>query len=465
MTIVETTILIIDDEQGICDQLKTLISTDCSCTVHTYNDGRDAYPTLASGRVAAVFLDWMMPYPGEEVLKYIASNHPETQVFIMTALNDTQAAVHAIKLGASNYMTKPLDSVRLLADAKNSIKLFEANRNAKNMSAALLQGITSDNHGIIYRSDAMARILLYIEGVSESRQPFLITGETGTGKEGLARAIHKSSGVKGDFVPVNIASLDENMISDALFGHRKGAFTSAVSSTEGLIAKAENGTLFLDEIGDLAEESQIKLLRVLQENEYYKIGSSALMKCNIRIISATSKNFANKQIFKTFRRDLFYRLSVHSLTVPPLRDRIDDIPLLASSFAVDTVTKLNKQVPKFTTEALDLLRRYSYPGNVRELKNIITDICTRSTNGAITVNDIPQYIPRLPLMPAEIHTLDKHPLKALFGKFPTLDEIESYAINEVMRITQNNQSSTARILNISRPTLHKRLKEMKIGKD
>jgi len=215
----------------------------------------------------------------------------------------------------------------------------------------------------------------------------------------------------------------------------------------------------------LAEESQIKLLRVLQENEYYKIGSSALMKCNIRIISATSKNFANKQIFKTFRRDLFYRLSVHSLTVPPLRDRIDDIPLLASSFAVDTVTKLNKQVPKFTTEALDLLRRYSYPGNVRELKNIITDICTRSTNGAITVNDIPQYIPRLPLMPAEIHTLDKHPLKALFGKFPTLDEIESYAINEVMRITQNNQSSTARILNISRPTLHKRLKEMKIGKD
>jgi DNA-binding NtrC family response regulator len=452
-----TTVIVIDDEQVICDNLKIQLIT-CPCNVLTFNDGRDAYPVLDNGNVAAVFLDWMMPFPGEEILKYISSNHPEVQVFIMTALDDAQSAVHALKLGASNYMTKPLDTVRLTADANCAIKLFEANRYSKHLSAALLKGSANDNYGILYNSDSMARIMLLIEGMSESRQPVLITGETGTGKEGLARAIHASSGVTGEFVAVNVAGLDDHMFSDVLFGHRKGAFTGADSSVEGLVAKAEGGTLFLDEIGDLGVENQVKLLRLLQEKEYYRLGSPALMKCDIRVISATNKNFYEKNIHKNFRQDLFFRLSTHSLAIPPLRDRTEDISILASSFIAETSKELGKSVPTFTCEALSILENHTYPGNVRELKNIIYDLCIRNKTGVVTPSEIPSQMPRPFFKPEENSQLDTHPLTTLLGKFPTADELEMYAIKEVMRITNNNQSATARILKIARPTLNKRLK-------
>lgn len=456
----KTTIIIIDDEPEICELLKSQILTNCSCNVLTFNDGQEAYPAFATGNVAAVFLDWMMSFPGEEVLKHIVANHPEIQVFIMTAITGTQTTVQAIKLGATNYMTKPLDTQRLLADAKSAIKLFEANSYSKHLSETILKGKVNENYGILYKGEEMERIMLYIEGMSESRQPVLITGETGTGKEGLARAIHLSSGLKGEFVAVNIAGLDDHMISDALFGHKKGAFTGAESTTEGFVAKAEGGTLFLDEIGDLAEENQIKLLRLLEEKEYYRMGSPALMKCNIRFIAATNKNISDRRIFKTFRQDLFYRISTHLVTLPPLRDRSEDIPLLAVFFASQASKELGKNAPTFSPEAMALLENYDYPGNIRELKNIVTDITTRVANGIITTNDCPIYLPRPIVKPDEQAQLQQHPMTALFGKFPSIEELEIYAINEIMKITNNNQSATARILKMARPTLNKRLKAM-----
>lgn len=458
----KTTVIIIDDEQEICDLLKSQLLTNCLCNVLTFNDGQEAYPALATGNVAAVFLDWMMPYPGEEILKHIVANHPEIQVFIMTAVTGTQTTVQAIKLGATNYMTKPLDTQRLLADAKNAIKLFEANAYSKHLSETILRGKVNENYGILYKGEQMERIMLYIEGMSESRQPVLITGETGTGKEGLARAIHLSSGLKGEFVAVNIAGLDDHMISDALFGHKKGAFTGAESTTEGFVAKAEGGTLFLDEIGDLAEENQIKLLRLLEEKEYYRMGSPALMKCNIRFIAATNKNISDRRIFKTFRQDLFYRISTHLVTLPPLRDRSEDIPLLAVFFASQASKELGKNPPTIAPEAMALLENYDYPGNIRELKNIVTDITTRVANGIITTNDCPIYLPRPVVKPDEQALLQQHPMTALFGKFPSIEELEIYAINEIMKITNNNQSATARILKMARPTLNKRLKAMEV---
>lgn len=460
MTEGKTTIVIIDDEQQICDLLKTQMLTECSCNVMTFCDGQEAYPLLATGNVAAVFLDWMMPRPGEEILKHIVKNHPEIQVFIMTAATGTETAVRSIKLGATNYMTKPLDTTRLIADAKNAIKLFEANAYSKHLSETILKGHVKENYGILFKGEVMQRIMLYIEAMSESRQPVLITGETGTGKEGLARAIHQSSGLKGKFVAVNIAGLDDNMISDALFGHKKGAFTGADSSTEGFIAEAEGGSLFLDEIGDLAEENQVKLLRVLQEKEYYKIGSPALMKCNVRIISATNKNFTDKKIFKTFRQDLFYRLSIHQVTLPPLRERTEDIPLLATFFAHQTAKELGKETPKFTSEAMASLESYEYPGNIRELKNIVLDILTRTASATITTNDCPLYLPRPVFKADEYEKIQEHPLTRIFGKFPSIDELEEYAIKEMMKITNGNQSATARILKMARPTLIKRLRLM-----
>ena len=456
----KTTVIIIDDEPEIGNLLKHVIVSQCNCNVIAFRDGRDAFPVLAAGGVAACIVDWMMPYPGEEVLKYVTANHPDVQVFIMTALNHTETAVHAMKLGATNYMTKPLDNVRIIAETKCAIKLFEANQYSRRLSETILKGESVDNHGIIYNSESMGRLMLYIQGMAKSRQPVLITGETGTGKEGVARAIHKSSGVSGEFVAVNIAGLDTNMVADTLFGHKKGAFTGADAATEGLIAKAENGTLFLDEIGDLAEENQIKLLRVLQEGEYYRLGSTALMKANIRVVAATNKNFADKRIFKSFRQDLYYRISTLNFTIPPLRDRAEDIPVLAVAFAAEVCAGLGKTPPVFSREALTVMEVYEYPGNVRELKNIVSEICLRNHNGVITPNDFPAYMPRPMVKADELSQLDTHPLAGIFGRFPTVDELEKYAINEVMKITKGNQSSTARILNISRPTLNKRLKTM-----
>lgn len=458
MITTKTTIVVIDDEQEICDMLKAQLLGQCHCSVLTFNDGQEAYPALATGNVAAVFLDWMMPFPGEEVLKYIVANHPEIQVFIMTAATGTETTVRAIKLGASNYMTKPLDTQRLLADTKNAIKLFEANAYTKHLTETILKGHANENYGILYNSTIMNGIMLCVEGMANSRQPVLITGETGTGKEGLAKAIHLSSGLTGEFIAVNIAGLDDSMISDALFGHKKGAFTGAETSTEGLIAKAEGGTLFLDEIGDLAEENQVKLLRVLQEKEYYRLGSPAVIKCNVRIVAATNKNFTDKKIFKTFRQDLYYRLSIHQINLPPLRERTEDVAILTSVFASQAAKEIGRQVPKFAPEAITLLENYSYPGNVRELKNIVLDIVTRNATGIVKINDCPSYLPRPSFKTEEIAQLSGHPFTSIFGHFPSIEELELYAIKEVMKITGGNQSATARILKMARPTLIKRLK-------
>ncbi len=459
MSKVVSTIVVIDDEAAFRDQLKSLLSIKCGCSVLTFEDGRDAYPIIDKGGVAVVLLDWMMPYAGEKVLRELTDRSPETRVIVMTALNDVPTAVSAMKHGAKDFIPKPFDKERLLSVVRSSLENFELRRDYQMLKNKMLEPeLVTTTSRVVFRSAAIHSLLLIIEGLSQSRHPVLISGETGVGKEVFARAIHESSGVKGQFVAVNAAGLDDFAFSDTLFGHRKGAFTGATTSRDGLIRQAEGGTLFLDEIGDLAPESQVKLLRFLQEGEFYRLGSDAVMKADVRIVTATNADLSKNG---KFRQDLYFRLRTHNLAIPPLRDRMEDVPVLVNHFLKRAAAIFDKPIPEVTSDLLYAFQGYSFPGNVRELENIINDMVTLNRTGVLSAKDVPFDVPNTHaggLGDEEIGQLDSHPLSRIYGRFPTIDEMEEYMIEEVLRVTDGNQSNAAKILGMSRPTLNKRLK-------
>lgn len=454
------TVIVIDDELVIRNSLKTLISARCGCNVITFHDGRDAYPQLEQGDVALVLLDWMMPYAGSSVLRDIREKFPAARVVVMTALNDVDTAVEAMKGGAKDFLMKPFDPDRLRSVVQTALENFELRRDYEKLKNGMLAPLPDATWGgIVYKSKPICALMTIIGGLSGSRHPVLITGETGVGKEAFARAVHESSGVTGPFIAVNVAGLDDSTFSDTLFGHKKGAYTGASTDRDGLVKTAEGGTLFLDEIGDIPQESQLKLLRFLQEGEYLRLGSDAIRKSDVRIVAATNAELGKNG---KFRQDLFYRLKTHSLPIPPLRDRMEDVPVLIKHFVTMAAERLNIPCPVITSEILYALQGYDYPGNVRELENIINNMVALNRTGELTAKDAPPEVSRTHIMiglgDMSIGQIDSHPLALMFGKFPTIDEIENYMLDEVLRMTDNNQSAAARVLGLARPTLAKRIK-------
>ncbi|MDD2541222.1 MAG: sigma 54-interacting transcriptional regulator, partial [Desulfuromonadaceae bacterium] len=302
-----------------------------------------------------------------------------------------------------------------------------------------------------------------------SRQPVLISGETGVGKELVARAVHTLSGLKGAFVSINIAGLDDQMFSDTLFGHRRGAFTGALSDRDGLIMKAANGTIFLDEIGDLNELSQIKLLRLLQENEYYQLGSDNPLKSNARLVVATNRVLWQRMNDGKFRKDLYFRLCTHQVTIPPLRKRTGDIPLLLSHFIRQAASAMGKGRLSYRKELVDYLVTYDFPGNIRELQSIIYDFVSRSTTSRLSTALLKKVIAR-----------EQEPAKAVmqqgnsvsscetngisFSSIPTLKYAESVIIEKALELAKNNQGTAAMMLGITRQALNNRLRRTKLKK-
>jgi DNA-binding NtrC family response regulator len=307
----------------------------------------------------------------------------------------------------------------------------------------------------------MRGIFKYIEVISRTDQPVLITGETGTGKELIARAIHKVSGKRGDFVAVNVAGLDDTMFSDALFGHRKGAFTGAISNREGLIAKAKGGTLFLDEIGDLSEASQLKLLRVIQEKVYYPLGSDISKSTDARIIVATNQDILEMVSKGKFRKDLFYRLKAHHVHLPPLRERKDDIPILLDHFITESAKQLGKRPPKYPEELIILLMNYNFPGNIRELKMIVYDAVARCKSRILSLEIFKDLIDINNAIDKELKSeIIKFYIQMRFpDKLPTLKEMEEILMNEALRRAKGNQGIAASMLGITRQALNKRLRK------
>ncbi len=309
----------------------------------------------------------------------------------------------------------------------------------------------------------MRALFQYLEAIAGSGEPVLISGETGSGKELLAQAVHRLSGRKGEFVTVNAAGLDDNLFSDTLFGHRKGAYSGAVSAREGMVARAGGGTLFLDEIGDLAPASQVKLLRLLQERQYYPLGSDVARMSDARILCATHHDLNARMAENSFRSDLFFRLSVHQVEIPPLRGRREDIPALVAHFIEQAANSLGKEATEPAGELLELLSNYHFPGNVRELRSMVFDAMARHKSGpTLSAKSFRKSVKTMQNKdrPGKLGK-DHSGAVDTDGKFPTLKEAEWLHIGEALRRAGGNQGTAAALLGISRPALNRRLAKQK----
>ena len=402
----------------------------------------------------------MREVSGAEILQALTAEHPQIPVIVMTAMGDVETAVECMRQGAFDFLTKPVDPNRLVASVRKALQVSELgqqNRKLRDYLLADTLGNPDAFAGIVTTSKKMRGIFQYIEAIASSRLPVLITGETGVGKELLARAVHEVSGVPGPFISLNAAGLDDFMFSDTLFGHKKGAFTGADSKRDGLIAAAAGGTLFLDEIGDLNLASQIKLLRLLQEREYCRIGSDLLLKSDARIVAASNMDFAALRSAGSFRNDLYFRLCAHEFRVPPLRERLEDVGPLIDYFAHGIAKLQEKPAPAVPHRVAAALEQYSFPGNVRELYNMVHHAVTCNDGAPLSLQDFPGIAAAPARAPQPVDC--ENPLYNLFGKFPTVLQVEEYLIAEAMKLTGGNQTQAAELLGLARPTLNKRLKQ------
>ncbi len=423
---------------------------------------------LKNRHYSLIVLDINMPYvSGLLLLEQIAGGYPEITVVMITAINDVDSAVRCIKQGAFDYVVKPVDGTRLVSTVKRGLELTEIRSENEMLKHLLLSGNLERPDAfsaIVTRSQSLQMIFRYVEAIAKTPLPVLITGETGTGKELFAQAVHKASGRTGEMVSVNVAGVDDEFFSDTLFGHKKGAFTGAEGERSGLIEKADDGTLFLDEIGDLSAASQVKLLRLLQDGSYYPLGSDVARISDARIVVATHRDVAAMQSSDTFRQDLYYRLKSHHIAIPPLRDRKEDLPYLIDYFITKAAAALNKKRPTPPKELYTLLSNYGFPGNVRELEGMIFDAVSLHKAGVLSLEAIRSKLAgnnhgRFPAAgESSPDSKVTGELLSFPGRFPTLKEAEESIIDEALRRADGNQTIAAELLGISRRALNNRLR-------
>jgi DNA-binding NtrC family response regulator len=459
-------ILLVDDEEPILLAIDTTLQMAGFNNIITCQDSRKVMTLLAGQPIDVMLLDLNMPHiDGEDLLAMVHKDYPDIPVIIVTGAVDVDTAVRCIKTGAYDYVVKPVEEDRLVTAVSHAISYQELRRE----NQALKQHILSDTiehpeafEKIITQNRKMLSTFHYIESIAGTSQPVLIRGETGVGKELIARAVHTLSKLEGAFVAVNVAGLDDNVFSDTLFGHVKGAFTGAEMARRGLIEQASGGTLFLDEIGDLSPASQVKLLRLLQEGEYLPLGSDEASQSNARIVTSTHRDLMAQHSSGKFRRDLIYRLRTHRIHIPPLRDRLDDLPLLAEHFLEEASKALNKKKPTHPEELISLLQTYSYPGNIRELQSMIFDAVSRHKSGILSLDVFISHIYREGNKQdpsTEAQQGKSAPISFSKYELPTIKEATRLLVTEAMERSGGNQSIAARMLGISQQALSKRLKK------
>lgn len=457
-------ILLIDDEPMLLKASKLLLTSKGFPTVMTISDSREVMGYLSEHTVSVVVLDLFMPkLSGLDLLPELVSEYPEMPVIVMTAMDETDTAVNCMKKGAFDFLVKPVEPEKFAATIRRALEhrtiSFELSTLRDQFFAEKILNPAAFA-SIVTVSSKMHTLFKYMEAIAPSRQPVLVCGETGVGKELFAKAIHKLSGCKGDFVAVNVAGLDDTVFADTLFGHRKGAFTGADQAREGLIVKAASGTLFLDEIGDLNDQSQIKLLRLLQEKEFYAVGSDNPCTSNARVLLATNHDLPKLVAEGRFRKDLYFRLCAHRLLIPPLRERTEDLALLLDHFLDDAAREFDKKKPTPPPELVTLLENYLFPGNVRELEALIYDAVARHSEGVLSMESFREVTTNF----SSDRIVDRRKqgdtdaLISLFGRFPTIAEVEEYMISEALQRSKGNQGIAANLLGISRQTLNKRLR-------
>jgi DNA-binding NtrC family response regulator len=450
-------ILVVDDEPAIRENLEVLLS-EANYKVALAEGGVDGLKKLESDLFDLVLLDVMMPDKnGLEVLEEIRDSSPETAVIMITAFGTIENAVRAIKSGAVDYVTKPWDNEKLLLDIRNGIQQRKLQYENRELKRALKR--QSGFANMVGKSERMLKVFDLVSQVARSRSTVLIQGESGTGKELIAKAIHaNSSRSKKAFVTVNSGSLPSDLLESTLFGHLKGAFTSAVASKKGLFEVADQGSIFFDEIGTVGVETQTKLLRVIQEREFMRLGGVDTIKVDARIIAATNVDLKGLVEQGTFREDLFYRLNVISVHLPPLRERKEDIPLLVDHFLKKFSQENDKTFSPVSPEIMRLMVQYDWPGNVRELENIIERAVVLSTSGELSQEVIaPEVRPASPIHKTNgVPAMDGKPLYVI------LDSFERDVILQMLESVNWSQTEAAERFGLPLSTLNSKVKRLGI---
>lgn len=440
-------VLIVDDEPNAIKVLSAILRDD-GYTVHVAYDVASAEKILGSEEPDSIITDMKMPgKDGMQFMEYVMDRHPDIPVIFLTAYGSVDSAVHAVTRGAFYYFIKPPDYVKLKGMLARAVEqrllkkeLEELRKKVHGGGAARLIGTTPD----------MIRILETIEAVKDSMSSVLVCGETGTGKELIARSLHYGS-IRHDkpFVAVNCAAIPRELMESELFGYEKGAFSGAVSRRIGRFEEASDGTIFLDEIGELELSLQAKLLRVLQEKEIERLGSNRKIKVNFRLVSSTNRDLSQEVAAGTFREDLFYRLNVVQIKVPPLRERREDIPLLTAELVRECGLREGK-VLAVDDEVMQAFQDFSWPGNIRQLRNIIERAAVLAKKNRLTLRELPEEF-----RPSATENEERSAVK-------TLREIEVDAVRAALAQCRGNKSHAAKLLGISRKALYKRLAEMDI---
>ncbi len=439
-------ILLVDDEIAHLETLKRLFEKE-GYGVFCADGGKAAISLIRENRINLVITDLMMPeIDGIEVLKFVQKTRPQTETILMSAFGTVERAVEGMKEGAYDFVTKPIKRATIVKAARQALDrhaLVAENKKLREQIAEL-----TDERAIIGQSNSIRSVLDLVKQVADTDVTVLITGESGTGKELVARMlVERSERAHESFITVNCAALPESILESELFGFEKGAFTGASQAKIGKFEAADGGTLFLDEIGELSPSIQVKLLRVLQEQEFYRLGSTRPTKINVRILAATNRDLDEDIRTGNFREDLYYRLNVLKIQVPTLRNRRSDIPILADHFLNKMREKNRRSISGITGEAINQLCDYMWPGNVRELENVIERAVVLDKDGVIGSDDLPDHLSH--------RKEEKSILEIQIGS--SLEDIERQVIHETLRATKGDKTEAAKILGITARTIYRKI--------
>ena len=451
-----TKILIIDDNQSVLNFLMILLLQTGEYEIETLQDSTEAYEILQEERHDILLLDMDMPdVSGMDILNFLEENNLSIATIVLTGVEQVDMAIAAMKLNVHDYMLKPVDEDKLFKNLKEIVSSLDLSKpDANDTESSDTLKYKEQFSKIITQNKEMLKIFQFVEKFANTDNSILIWGDSGTGKELIAEAIHKISGRSDKkLIAVNAGAFAKELFASEFFGYEKGAFTGAIKNKKGFIEEAHGGTLFLDEIGELELPMQVKLLRVLQEGEFYKVGSTKNVKIDVRIIAATNKNLYDEIKKGTFRSDLFFRLNINSINLPPLRERADDIPLLANYFLKKFNTKYKKNIKNISKPFLTCMKSYPFPGNVRELMNIINSAIIVESSNELKKKSLPNYFLEI----------IKSNTDNIAGNVPlSLQQVEKEHIAKVLIYTANNRTKAAKILGISRVGLIAKIKKYEL---
>ncbi|MBD3224664.1 MAG: response regulator [Caldithrix sp.] len=449
-------LLVIDDEQDMLDSLNKILKKHGQFDIQLINDGKKALQLITQGHYDGIICDLKMPeISGLDLLKKAGEAQPEAFFIMISGYGTIESSVEAMRLGASDFIEKPFSSKKLLSTLDAALQRHQPDKP---------KGSKTDNvelsfPDIIFKSQKMKNVLDMVMKVAVGEANIMITGESGTGKELIARNIHRlSRRTTSSFIPVNCAALPANLFESELFGHEKGAFTGASRTKPGLVEFADNGTFFLDEIGDLSLGLQVKLLRMLEERKIRRIGGQKEIPVNIRVISATNRDLENMVSENRFRQELLYRLNTINVHIPPLRERPEDIIVLAEHTLDDLVNREGKNIVSLSEEAMSALMKYHWPGNVRELQNMITRAYYMAQNAEIKLKDLPQMLYQ------QTEFLSENILELCYkdAKDKVMENFEQYYISHLLKKHKGNISKAAEQCGIDRRTIHRLIKKYDI---